>query len=100
MDEYAAFSAAQLLALIAVNFGPLKKCADGRWRSAWQSFPAAGLDDDEVCFLSDHDLVEMAFSIAIVTERGRCLMRNVGAVGELPATPALRGASRAPLLLQ
>lgn len=100
MSGTADLSAAQWLALIAVNFGPLKRCTDGRWRSGWQDFPASGLGDAEIHFLSDNELAEVAQTGAILTEKGRFLIRDAGAVGELPATPARAGMHAVPSLLQ
>ncbi len=100
MRECAELSALQLLALVAANFAPLKKCSDGRWRSVWQQFPAAGIADDEIRCLSDIGLIEIAPASALVTCEGRTAMLATGAVGDFPAIPALPGQMRAPSLVQ
>ncbi|MBV9569668.1 MAG: hypothetical protein JO056_00300 [Alphaproteobacteria bacterium] len=74
----------QLLALIAANLEPLRKCSDGRWRSLARCFPADGLSQDDLDEVESEQLIEYCPLGAIITDKGRAVLYPRTAA-ELPA---------------
>jgi hypothetical protein len=65
------FSPGELTALLTVNYEPLKKCSDGRWRSITKLVPVDGIDNDDVLGLWLRQLIDLSPGIAVATSMGR-----------------------------
>jgi len=98
-DEFG-LPAGELLALIAVNLEPLRKCSDGLWRSATRNFPADGITENQVATLCANGLVEWCQDVAIVTDAGRSSPQTGIWTKNFPATPARAGNLAAHFSLQ
>jgi hypothetical protein len=83
----------QLLALIAVNFAPMKRCRDRRWRSVWNNFPVEGVDDEDIWFLRGQGLLETSSDSAVVTLAGRSAIEAQTQCGAF-RMPAAKGGTR------
>lgn len=86
--------------MIAVNYAPITRCTDDRWRSSWNSFPRDGIGEHEVRILEEEGLVEVARAVAIVTDKGRFVLQQHDIQGPLPATPAMHAGREAHFSLQ
>ncbi len=75
MEICEGLSSDQILALIAVNYAPIVRCDDGRWRSLWNNFPSNGIADEDVRVLSHRALVELGPWGAIVTDHGLSVLK-------------------------
>jgi len=93
-------SKSQLLALMAVNIAPLRRCSDGLWRAHWNEFPDCGIAVDDIFLLCSAGFVEMTHAGAIVTEEGQSVMQFGQALESPTVTPALRGLQDAHVTLQ
>ena len=98
MVERGQLSAAQLLALIAVNLAPVECCSDGKWRTRTNQFPAEGLLEDNIVALWRLRLVERTPTGAIITDLGRqILLSGESAADTSTETPARAGTQDATL---
>jgi hypothetical protein len=84
----------QLLALIAVNLGPVEHCSDGRWRSSWKHFPLDGIDEDDLRRLGRARFIERAGCAAVVTEAGRAALAAFQINWPSTAATPARGCAR------
>jgi len=100
MIQYRELSTDQLLALMTVNIGPIWRCSDRRWRSAWRGFPADGMADDDITFLSREGLIEWTGSVAIATDSGRSVLQTGQWLRPFAAVPARSGTQSAHMSLQ
>jgi len=92
MSDLPEITSDQILALIAVNYGPIQRCRDGRWRSLWNNFPSTGIADEDVQVLSHRALVEVGPWGAIVTVAGlSALKESHSATRSFVAVPARSG---------
>ncbi len=98
--EYRELTTDQLLALMALNYGPAKRCSDGRWRSEWKSFPAGGISEADIGTLWQAGLIEWAGNVAVATEAGRSILKDGVWLRPFDATPARSGTQSPHLSLQ
>ncbi len=98
--EYRALTTNQLLALMAVNYGPAQRHSDGRWRSAWKHFPAEGIADEDISALWKAALIEWAGTVAVTTESGRLTLGAGEWLKPFDAIPAKTGNQAAHLSIQ
>ncbi|HWU25047.1 MAG TPA: hypothetical protein VN154_01475 [Rhizomicrobium sp.] len=98
--EYRELTTSQLFALMAVNYGPAKRCSDGRWRSEWKGFPTEGIAQEDIGVLWRAHLIEWAGNVAVATEAGCSILQNGEWLRPFDATPARSGTQTAHLSLQ
>ena len=98
--EYRELTTDQLLALMALNYGPAKRCSDGRWRSEWKSFPAEGISEVDIGSLWRAGLIEWTGSVAVATETGRLILKEGEWLRPFDATPARSGTQSPHMSLQ